>query len=556
MLPQSKSLTAIPEETQRVARAAFPKGSLAMRMRDELGTVYSDEQFQDLFPERGQPATSPALLALVIVLQYVEGLTDRQTADAVRGRIDWKYALGLELTDPGFDYSVLSEFRSRLITSGAEEQLLNTLLKAFRERGLIKAKGRQRTDSTHVLAAIRTLTRLELVGETLRATLNDLAVVAPNWLKTVVPTEWYTRYGRRFDSLHLPDSPTRREELAQQIGEDGYRLMTEAFAESAPSDVRTAPSLEVLRRVWIQQYQVDNSQGTPCLQLRASQDQPPAEKRIHSPYDAEARYAWHNAVDWIGYKVHLTESCDAEAKIHVITHVETAPATQQDVDAPAVIHAELVQQDLAPGEHLVDAAYVSADLLVDSPHEFGITLLGPATKLHDVSWQARENTGFDSAHFQIDWDAKQVTGPQGQRSARWKEPVRDETGNEGVVAVFPAKICQACPARPLCTRSAQQGRTLRFRTREEHEALQRRRAEETTTEFRQKTQPRMGIEGTISQAVRGFEIRRTRYVGLAKTHLQAVATAAAINVCRFWDYLCGHTPVRSRTTPFATLATT
>lgn len=556
MLQPSDSLAAIPEETQRVARAAFPKGSLAMRLRDELGRVYLDEEFKELFPERGQPAASPALLALVTVLQYVEGLTDRQAADAVRGRIDWKYALGLELTDPGFDHSVLSEFRDRLLVGRAEERLLTVLLTAFRERGLIQAKGRQRTDSTHVLAAIRTLTRLELVGETLRAALNELAIVVPDWLKTVVSAEWYSRYGRRFDSLHLPESSTRREELAQQIGEDGYRLMTAAFAVSAPAEVHAASSLEVLRRVWIQQYQVDNAQATPRLQLRASENQPPAEKRIHSPYDAEARYAWHNAVDWIGYKVHLTESCDAEAKIHVITHVETTPATQQDVDASAVIHADLARQNLAPSEHLVDAAYISADLLVDSAQDFGFTLLGPATKLHDVSWQAREQTGFDSAHFQIDWDAKQVTCPQGQPSVQWKEPVLDETGNAGIVVAFPAKICQACSARPLCTRSDKKGRTLRFRTRAEHEALQRRRAEETTAEFREKTQPRQGIEGTISQAVRGFGIRRARYVGLAKTHLQAVMTAAAINVGRFWDYLCGHTPVHSRTTPFAALAAT
>src|SRR5229473_1914242 len=111
MYPQE--MGPIPAETMRVARAAYPKGSLAMRMRDELGGIYRDEHFVGLFPTRGQPAEAPWRLALVLVLQYVDGLTDRQAADAIRGRIDWKYALGLELTDAGIDASVLSEFRTR-----------------------------------------------------------------------------------------------------------------------------------------------------------------------------------------------------------------------------------------------------------------------------------------------------------------------------------------------------------------------------------------------------------------------------------------------------------
>ena len=178
--PQPDS--AIPDETRRVAHAAFPKGTLCLRIAEELGPLFRDDQFAELFPTRGQPAASPARLALASVLQYVEGLSDRQAADAVRGRIDWKYALGLELTDPGFDHTVLSEFRSRLVHGQAEQQLIDTLLERCRELGLIRERGRQRTDSTHVLAAVRVLNRLERVGETMRAALNDLAVMAPDWL--------------------------------------------------------------------------------------------------------------------------------------------------------------------------------------------------------------------------------------------------------------------------------------------------------------------------------------------------------------------------------------
>jgi transposase len=176
-----------PKRPNASPRPPSPKPPFCLRIADELGPLYRDDQFAELFPTRGQPAASPARIAMVSVLQYVEGLSDRQAAEAVRGRIDWKYALALELTDPGFDHTVLSEFRSRLVHGQAELQLLDTLLERCRELGLIRPRGRQRTDSTHVLAAIRVLNRLERIGETMRAALNDLAVMSPDWLQALAP---------------------------------------------------------------------------------------------------------------------------------------------------------------------------------------------------------------------------------------------------------------------------------------------------------------------------------------------------------------------------------
>jgi transposase len=199
----------VPEETARVALAAFPKGTTYTRMRDELGIVWEDEDFAGLFPRRGQPALAPWRLVLVSVMQFAEGLSDRQAADAVRSRIDWKYALGLELEDPGFDFSVLSEFRSRLLEGGAEHTLLEKLLEECKRRGLLKARGKQRTDSTHVLAAVKAMGRLECIGETLRAALNALATVAPEWLGGWAPPEWYERYGPRVEEYRLPRATPR-----------------------------------------------------------------------------------------------------------------------------------------------------------------------------------------------------------------------------------------------------------------------------------------------------------------------------------------------------------
>ena len=194
----------IPSETVRVARAAFPRGTVVTRLRDEFGDLYRDEDFRRFYPSQGQPALAPWRLALVTVFQFLEHLGDRRAADAVRARIDWKYALGLELADPGSHFSVLAEFRARLVAGGAEHLLLDRMLERFKARGLVKARGRQRTDSTHVLAAVHDLHLLELVTETLRATLDDLAAVAPDWLRTVSPPAWFERYGRRVEEYRLP----------------------------------------------------------------------------------------------------------------------------------------------------------------------------------------------------------------------------------------------------------------------------------------------------------------------------------------------------------------
>ncbi len=290
-------IPAIPEETARVAHTILPQGNVSMQMRDELGTLYQDEDFRDLFPTRGQPAQEPWRLALVTIMQYAEGLTDRQAADAVRTRIDWKYALSLELTYPGFDFSVLSEFRSRLVANGAERRLFDLLLAHFRERGWIKARGKQRTDSTHVLAAIRTIRRLECVGETMRHALNVLAEVAPDWLLEYMDPEWAERYQKRFSDFRLPKEAKERVALAETIGADGRRLLERVYAESSLPWLGDLDAIETLRRVWIQHYHA-SEQGTPW---RADQELPPSALLITSPYDVEARYSRKKSTTWTGY---------------------------------------------------------------------------------------------------------------------------------------------------------------------------------------------------------------------------------------------------------------
>ena len=291
MSMQPRPWPEVPEDTARVARAAFRNGgALAIRIRDELGSWYEDADFAAAYPVRGKPGISPAQLAMVTVLQFIEDLTDRQAADAVRGKLDWKYCLGLELEDEGFDASVLAGFRERLLAGGAERVLFDRLLDLLKQRELLKAGGRQRTDSTHVLARIRDLNRLELAGETVRAALEALAAAAPGWLATVIDSSWQQVYGQRIDNLHLPESQAAREELAVQYGRDGYYLLEQVSVPGAPEWLPDLPAVQALRLIWIQQYYREVSEDGEKVIRREEREHglPPGRDRLASPYDLDA----------------------------------------------------------------------------------------------------------------------------------------------------------------------------------------------------------------------------------------------------------------------------
>jgi transposase len=543
-----REIPPIPEESLRVARAAFPHGNVYMRMRDVLGTIYEDHLFAQLFPARGQPAASPWRLALTTVMQFAEGLSDRQAADAVRSRIDWKYALSLELTDPGFDHTVLSEFRTRLVAGGAEQLLLDTLLTQLRARGLLKARGRQRTDSTHVLAAIRALNRLELVGETLRYALNSLAVVAPDWLRTQVPPEWFDRYGIRIENYRLPQTATAREALALTIGADGRRLLQAVEAATDLPWLREIPAVQTLRQVWREQY----TDPPGPLRWRAVNERASAAELTASPYDPEARYSTTREVQWVGYKVHLTEPAD-EGQPHLITQVLTTPATTPDCVMGPTIQDDLANRDLLPSTHLLDGGYVDADLLVTAQTQHQIDVVGPA--FGSYSRQRLAGQGYDLRAFAIDWEAKRARCPQGHTSVKWT-PGRDVSGDPVVRIRFDTLTCRACPVRQACTWAKEAPRQLTVRLQAHHEAIQAARQRQETPEFKAQYAQRAGIEGTHSQGIRRCGLRRARYIGLAKTHLQHLITAVALNVIRLGEWWLGTSPAKTRCSPFATLRMT
>jgi transposase len=543
----TQDIIPVPQETARVARRAFPKGNVYMRMRDELGVLYRNSDFAPLFSSRGRPAEAPGRLNLVLIVQHAEGLTDRQVVEAVRSRIDLKYALGLELTDCGFDHSVLSEYRDRLIAGGVEGKLLDDMLDKFQARGWLGGRGRQRTDSTHVLAATRKLNRLETIGETMRCALNDLATVAPDWLREQVTPDWFDLYGPRFEQYRLPKKKAERQELAQRIGADGYQLLSGIYADDAPIWLRQVPSVQTLRQVWVQQYYQERDRV--CWRTKAKEGLPPNKLLIQSPYDPEARNRTKRSLNWTGYAAHITETCDSDTP-NLIVNIETTPATTGDVDMTATIHTALEEKGLPPKEHFVDSGYVDADNLVTSRTKHDIDLHGPAPP--DSSWQARAGKGFDISCFVVDWAARCVTCPRGKVSRSWPSSA-DETGREEIQIQFDREDCACCPSRDQCTQSKKQGRTLSLKTQAQHEMLQAARKRQTTEEFKQRHKVRAGVEGTISQGTRSFDLRRSRYIGLPKTHLQHVLVAAATNLARVMAWMEEIPRAQTRQSRFAAL---
>ncbi len=545
-----RSVDPVPEETARVARAAFPKGTVYMTMKNALGEVFEDEDFAHLFPSRGQPAMAPWRLALVTIMQFAEGLSDRQAADAARGRIDCKYALSLELDDPGFDASVLSEFRTRLLEGGSERLLFEHVLDRFRKMDLVKARGKQRTDSTRILAVVRGLNRLELVGESMRHALDVLSTVAPEWLRGRVREEWTQRYVRRLDDHRLPKSKEARQGEGEKIGADGRELLDAIYSEDAPAWLREVPAVDTLRRVWLQNFFHDQDGN---VKWRTSETGiPPSTKFVGSPFDTDARYARKYTTSWVGYRVHITETCE-EGLPDIITDVQTAPGPVADGDATPIIHEALKKKDLLPETQFVDTGYLDAELLAESKKNYGVDLYGPTRP--DYKWQARENTGFEAAAFTIDWDNEVATCPEGKQSLSWT-PAIDRQDAKVMKIKFSGKDCMPCPSRDLCIRSVKdyKRRTISIRRpKEHHEALQRARERERTEDFKAQYTSRAGIEGTISRAVRTCDVRRSRYIGLSKTHLHHLLSATSLSFLRVGEWLMGIPKATTRRSPFARL---
>jgi transposase len=561
---------------------------LAVEVRDRLGQWLADEDFAAAFGVRGRPGWAPSRLALVTVLQRAEKLTDRLAAEAVRIRLDWKYLLGLPVDDPGFDHTVLAEFRGKVADAGLEQLVLDALLERLAADGLVTAGGKQRTDSTHVIAAVAALNRLELAGESVRAALEALTAAHPDWLadRICVP-DFARRYGTPMTSWRPPVSQAKRDELAIAYARDGYALLDAVRDPRSPGWLRELPAVEVLRRVLVQNYtRTITGSGREVIKRREKAPDgdglPPGHLRIASPYDTDARWGVKRDTFWLGYKLHVAETCDdpppcdcrpdtlpgdghdaghgpehdAEHRKgcallvfpNLITHVATTGATVTDNQMTSAIHDDLAAKDLLPGRHYLDSGYLSAALVVAEAARHGVALIGPL--LADTSAQARAAGGYARADFTVDYDTETVTCPQGKRSSSWTPCT--QKGQAAAVATFSSADCGPCPARAQCTTSNKKRRQLTILPRGLAEAQAATRNAEKTTGFQADYARRAGVEGTMHQAA-SHGARRSRYRGLPKTRLDHAFMATALNLLRLEAYWNGKPLDRQRTSHLARL---
>ncbi|MCD9874747.1 transposase [Streptomyces guryensis] len=447
--------------TAQVARASNPGGTTAIWVRDRLDGLWCDEDFADWYPRDGRPGLSPAQLATVCVLQFLLGLSDRQAAEAVRCRIDFKYAMAMELDDPGFHHSVLADFRDRLAGDGRADRLLDLALARLKEAGLVRERTTQRTDSTHVLAAVRDLTRLELITEAVRAALEEVAGISPHLLDELVEEDWGLRYGR---PVRLGKNPTKPKTRFLATGNDAVRLLEHLYQHG--TDRTSGPHVQALRQITVQNYHRD---AAGHLRWRTAETEsgpglPPSSRAIVSPYDTSA-------------------------------------------------------------------------------HK--VTVSGPLKS--NPTRQHRQNEGFARDDFHIDYDRRQVTCPQGQVSQGWHGPypTSSPTAAPLIVARFTKSQCRPCPARTQCTSTADSTRTVGFPPRELRDLQLRVRTEQQTPEWKTRYAVRSGVEGTVNEFAHGHGMRRCRYRGQGKAHIQHVLTAIAVNIER----LSGLPPAEEAQTP-------
>lgn len=514
---------AMPEETQRIGRKLLKANDPYRLMGDQLFGQLHEAEYADLYSAEGKPGISPVILAFVSVFQYLEKLADRQAAAALRMRLDWKYALHLPLEYEGFDFSVLSEFRDRLIAGQAEGRVFEKLVEQIRALGLIKEHGKQRTDSIAMLTKVRRLCRVETVVETLRLAIVAIVDADREWSEEIIPPSWEEKYGERFVRQRYSEKEWK--EYEAKIGEEGQWLLKRLEQGGAPAELQTLPEVQVLKTVWAQQFREEAGQMA-YTDLKKYD----GHTQIQSPHDPEARYSRKRHFEWVGDKVQVTETEDAGYP-HIITDIVGTSSNRTDWEALPAIQERLKARACSPAEHYVDAGYMSGPNLECSQKKH-IDLIGPFPNF--VTPQDLLPDGLTQAHFQIDAKNNTVTCPKGYVAAH-PVPV-----NNSLSFRFPLKTCAACELRPRCC-TGKAGRTIGISAYYEltEAARQRQKTEAFKKDYQQH---RSGVEACLSALVRGYGMRVSRYLGQQKRNLQAIFTGCAANLKRTACWLAGERP--------------
>jgi transposase len=514
----------IPPDTKALVGSMLDEDTVYRFVGDVLFEQFRDKDFADLYPPDGQPALSPVLLSFVLIFQALENLSDRATAFAVTFTVAWKYALHLPLAYPGFDPTVLSEFRRRILTHDAEGRIFSAVFAQLKQLGFYKHKGIQRTDSLAIYTHHRRLKRIELCVETMRVCIKELLHRAPDWTRTALPTEWEERYAKRCKAERLSDA--ERDSLLVIVGDDGQWLL-DRLAQDDATDLRELRSVETLRDVWAVHYE-RGTDGHMCWTTDTTRG---GTEIVETPHDPDAHWATKRGQDWVGYKLQVTETDDTDMP-HLITDIAITPAAASDMGALDAIRERQAEQKTLPGERFVDSGYVSGENIADG-RPIGEDLIGPIRTT--VTPQSKLPDGFSHADFRIDFELRQVACPAGHTT-----PII-ASGKCGDQAIFSRKTCVACPLRARCCTGKKEGRTLRFGPH--YQETQAARKRQLTDDFKTKYRAhRGGVEGCLSALVRGHGMRTTRYDGQAKNHLHALFVGAAVNLARSAAWRSGYRP--------------
>lgn len=504
----------IPEETRRVVEPLLPADSVYRLVGNEVDQMINDQDFVDMYASKGRPAVNPVVLALVLIFQFLEKLPDRAAAEAAVMRLDWKYALRQELTWTGFHYSDLCNFRKRLIEHEREWMVFERMVTYLRERGYIRERGKQRTDSTKIIGLVARLSRLELVCETIRVTLGALVEADGAWVKKHLPVSFVDKYSRRRSDFRL--SKVEVQQRMGETGQEGYWLLDQVEAHGS-DELKALTEVKQLRRVLEEQFVRGEDGETTAL--------PPGQAKgdvITNPHDPEVRYGYKGGEGWVGYKLQVTETAGEASRF--ITDVKVVPAMRQDNQCLTAIQDRLVQRGVPPGKQYVDQAYMSGRHIAESLAR-DIDLRGYVRK-----GNTSKSKGFRLQDFQIDVERGHAICPAGKKQVKW---AKAKPGVKNLIAyhVGFGTQCQSCPhyGPDLCT-DRPTGRHLGVNAY--HDLIQARRREADTEAFKEEMKIRAGVEGTISEMVRGHGLRRSRFRGQRKNQLQACFVAAAANLKR------------------------
>jgi len=537
-------LMAIPDETRAIAEAVCVKSAAwYLKLSRELRKLYSTIDFESLYPEAGQWGIHPFRVFAFLMLQAIEGLSDRQAADQVRMNIGWKFVLALPLDHEGWDASVLSRIRDRLLETDPQTMLLDAQLTSLREKNLLNTR-RQRTDATSIKAWVKLLNRTELVLETVRNAIETLSTEDPEWLISVAKQEWMARYylDRPFN-YRLPKGEKGQQELAQIAGEDGFYIL--GCIENTPQTKRNfleeLEAIRALRAVLDDQFHPPDDKHGP--KLRDPKELNPSGERIVSPYETEARTASKGDKTVTGYKFHTTETCVAGSP-NFITDARVEAATKNDSLTLPDIVERLREKDLQPQKLLVDGGYVNTTFFAKARNEFGLDIVSRLVNGH--SWQSKENKGFDSSRFEIDFAAREAVCPAKVTSSRWKQK---KDGHSDIY--FPEEACSICPFKEACTKAV--CRILRVPPEAVYREQQFMRDRQKTPEFKKEYATRAGVEGTQSEVVR-VAGRQSTVRGRTKTNLRYVLAAVAVNFGRLFRWEMNKRPRVTPTGKFLALA--